>query len=145
MSEGKTKGLDPSIYDRDPALLTGLDLDVWAECRFRSMMSNMRRVLGESDRSYRDRVANVARYIVNTLPYEGKTTGPYPKDPDFDEVWPIPEKFFAYHHLPPHLQVVSHRFHEVARYIVNAIPDSAERTVALRKLLEAKDAAVRAM
>ena len=76
---------------------------------------------------------------------ERKTTGLDPKDSDFDEVWPIPERFFAYQHLPPHLQVVSHRFHEVARYIVNTLPHNAERTVALRKLLEAKDAAVRAM
>jgi hypothetical protein len=36
------------------------------------------------------------------------------------------------------------KFYELACYIVTALPRNAERTVALRKLLEAKDAAVRA-
>ncbi len=44
------------------------------------------------------------------------------------------EQFFAYEHLPPHLQVVS-----------ETLPRNQERTVALRKLLEAKDCAVRAL
>lgn len=54
-------------------------------------------------------------------------------------------QFFAYSHLPPHLQDVSRRFHELADWIVNSLPRNPERTVALRKLLEGKDAAVRAM
>lgn len=53
-------------------------------------------------------------------------------------------KFFAYEHLPPKLQDVSAEFHTVAQFVVNELPRNAERTVALRKLLEAKDAAVRA-
>jgi hypothetical protein len=54
-------------------------------------------------------------------------------------------KWFEYAHLPPHLQEVSKKFHEMAWSIVEMIPaGSAERTVALRKLLESKDAAVRA-
>lgn len=35
-------------------------------------------------------------------------------------------------------------FCDLARHIVNSTPRNAERTVALRKLLEAKDAGVRA-
>jgi hypothetical protein len=53
-------------------------------------------------------------------------------------------QFFAYQHLPPHLQEISKPFSEVAQQIVNTLPQNPERTVALRKLLEAKDCAVRA-
>lgn len=53
-------------------------------------------------------------------------------------------KWFAYAHLPPKLQPVSKIFHDAATALVAAVPASAERTVALRKLLEGKDAAVRA-
>ena len=51
---------------------------------------------------------------------------------------------FRYAHLPPRLQDVSLRFAANARWIVDNIPSSPERTVALRKLLESKDCAVRA-
>jgi hypothetical protein len=54
-------------------------------------------------------------------------------------------QFFAYGHLPPHLQEVSRPFGEMAHVIVGTLPRNPERTVALRKLLEAKDAAVRAL
>ncbi len=66
-------------------------------------------------------------------------------------------QFFAYEHLPPHLQAVSRPFCELAKSIVAEgkltasptppfpLPRNPERTVALRKLLEAKDAAVRAL
>lgn len=54
-------------------------------------------------------------------------------------------QFFAYEHLPPHLQAVSKPFGDLARQIVDALPQNPERTTALRKLLEAKDCAVRAI
>ena len=54
-------------------------------------------------------------------------------------------KFFTYAHLPQHLQDVSKPFCELAQHVVATIPGNAERTVALRKLLEAKDCAVRAI
>lgn len=53
-------------------------------------------------------------------------------------------KWFAYEHLPEHLQVVSKPFGLMAQDIANSIEPGPERTVALRKLLESKDAAVRA-
>jgi hypothetical protein len=53
-------------------------------------------------------------------------------------------QFFAWQHLPAHLAVISQPFGELAQKIVETLPRNAERTVALRKLLEAKDAAVRA-
>jgi len=53
-------------------------------------------------------------------------------------------QFFAYEHLPAHLQAISRTFGELASNLVEVLPRNPERTVALRKLLEAKDAAVRA-
>lgn len=53
-------------------------------------------------------------------------------------------KFFHYAHLPPTLQERSAPFCKLAQHLVANLPRNAERTVALRKLLEAKDAAVRA-
>ena len=53
-------------------------------------------------------------------------------------------QFFGYTHLPERLQPRSQPFAALARCIITTIPRNAERTVALRKLLEAKDAAVRA-
>lgn len=53
-------------------------------------------------------------------------------------------RYFHYSHLPPVLQASSKPFCDLARHIVETLPRNAERTVALRKLLEAKDAGVRA-
>lgn len=53
-------------------------------------------------------------------------------------------QYFEYEHLPPPLQSVSKPFCELARKLTNIVGPHPERTVALRKLLEAKDAAVRA-
>jgi len=53
-------------------------------------------------------------------------------------------KWFEVAHLPENLQAVSGRFCDVAHGIVATLEPGPERTVALRKLLEAKDAAVRA-
>lgn len=50
---------------------------------------------------------------------------------------------FDYDHLPPELAAVSQRFHDLAHELA-AETSGPETTVALRKLLEAKDAAVRA-
>lgn len=54
-------------------------------------------------------------------------------------------KFFAFDHLPPHLQEISRPFGELARVVADRAPQNPETTVALRKLLEAKDCAVRAV
>lgn len=53
-------------------------------------------------------------------------------------------QFFSYAHLPPHLQAASKPFCDLATQIADG-PQNAEATIALRKLLEAKDAAVRAV
>ena len=53
-------------------------------------------------------------------------------------------KWFAFNHLPEYLQEISKAFYYLAVQITEKIEGGPERTVALRKLLEAKDAAVRA-
>lgn len=55
---------------------------------------------------------------------------------------PIME-FFKYEHLPEYLQWVSKPFCVLADQICGSLPENAETSVALRKLLESKDAAVR--
>lgn len=52
--------------------------------------------------------------------------------------------FFEYKHLPESLQAVSLHFSNLAHEMVLELPDSAEFTAGLRKLLEAKDCFVRA-
>ena len=74
------------------------------------------------------------------------------------EKWDITEKeaamaqyhpamlqFFRYEHLPTHLQSVSKNFFDLAEVILKTLPDNDEKLVALRKLLEAKDCAVRSV
>ena len=53
-------------------------------------------------------------------------------------------QWFEYAHLPEHLQEVSRQFAAMAGWIVDNLPRNPERSVALRKLMEAKDCAVRA-
>lgn len=53
-------------------------------------------------------------------------------------------QFFSFSHLPEHLRGVSQPFGELAARIVADLPDNDERAKALDRLLEAKDAAVRA-
>lgn len=53
-------------------------------------------------------------------------------------------KYFEYEHLPAHLQEISKPFCELAHQFAGLNYSSPEVTVCLRKLLEAKDCAVRA-
>ena len=53
-------------------------------------------------------------------------------------------RYFHDSHLPEALKARSKPFCDLARQIVDTTPRNPERTVALRKLLEAKDSAVRA-
>lgn len=53
-------------------------------------------------------------------------------------------KYFAYEHLPPHLQEVSKPIGDLARQMDEQLPECAEKIAGLRKLLEAKDCLVRA-
>lgn len=52
-------------------------------------------------------------------------------------------KYFDFSHLPEHLQPVSQQFFVLAHQIA-AGPQVPQTTIALQKLLESKDAAVRA-
>ena len=53
-------------------------------------------------------------------------------------------RYFEYEHLPPPLAAISRPFHGLAHDVAEDLPECAETTVCLRKLLEAKDCAVRA-
>lgn len=53
-------------------------------------------------------------------------------------------QFFAFEHLPPSLKEISRPFGQMAETMTKILPRNPERTKALNKLLEAKDAAVRA-
>jgi hypothetical protein len=54
-------------------------------------------------------------------------------------------QFFAYEHLPERLQKISEPFASLAAEMVDRLQDNPEREMMLRKLLEAKDCAVRAL
>lgn len=54
------------------------------------------------------------------------------------------QRYFEYGHLPPHLQEVSKPFFEMADAMAQRVQDCEETEAGLRKLLEAKDCAVRA-
>lgn len=53
-------------------------------------------------------------------------------------------KWFEWDYLPDDLKQISESFSRLAQIVVQDIEPGPERTVVLRKLLEAKDAAVRA-
>ena len=54
------------------------------------------------------------------------------------------DKYFEYAHLPEHLQEVSKPVGELAKLMDQVLPDCAEKSAGMRKLLEAKDCFVRA-
>jgi len=53
-------------------------------------------------------------------------------------------KYFSHEHLPEKLQSVSKPIGELAKAMNENLPDCAEKSAGLRKLLEAKDCFVRA-
>lgn len=53
-------------------------------------------------------------------------------------------RYFEFAHLPQHLQGVSGDVYGLACSMNAQLPDSAEKSAGLRKLLEAKDCFVRA-
>lgn len=53
-------------------------------------------------------------------------------------------QFFAYAHLPEHLQEISKPFGDMAEKMTDTLPSNPELSAGLRKLLEAKDCFVRA-
>lgn len=53
-------------------------------------------------------------------------------------------KYFAFAHLPEHLQAISRPIGELAQHFEAALHDGPEKSAGMRKLLEAKDCFVRA-
>lgn len=54
------------------------------------------------------------------------------------------DQYFVYEHLPAKLQEVSKPLAELAKLMDELLPDGAEKSAGMRKLLEAKDCFVRA-
>jgi hypothetical protein len=54
-------------------------------------------------------------------------------------------RHFSHQHLPPNLAVCSAACGDLARIMDEKLPECAEKTAGLRKLLEAKDCFVRAL
>ena len=70
---------------------------------------------------------------------------PAPQEFSADEIAADPIlRFFHYAHLPAVLQDRSKPFCDLARVLIDTTPRCPQRTIALNKLIEAKDAAVRA-
>jgi hypothetical protein len=57
---------------------------------------------------------------------------------------PVIMQFFDYDHLPVYLQVPSKPCHDLARRMIEDVPDNSQRDLGLTLLLMAKDAFVRA-
>lgn len=53
-------------------------------------------------------------------------------------------RYFGYEHLPEKFQAVSKPFSDLAHAMDHDLPNGAEKSAGLRKLLEAKDCMVRA-
>lgn len=64
------------------------------------------------------------------------------KDEQTYDRYPILQ-FFEYGHLKPELQDIVRRFRDMAWTFANTLPYNTETSTLLRKLLEAKDCAVR--
>lgn len=62
----------------------------------------------------------------------------------FDELDADTYRFFEFKHLPPPLREVSAPFNHMAGTLILELPACPQRSLALVRLLEAKDAAVRA-
>lgn len=60
-----------------------------------------------------------------------------------EKMYPI-LRYFEYEHLPEMLQLISRPFCNLAHQLALELPHNPETSTALRKLLEAKDCAVRA-
>lgn len=63
-------------------------------------------------------------------------------DPTFAGRMDKVESLFRYAHLPEDLQAASKPFHDLAVHLTDTLPSSAEYTLALRSLWEAKNLAV---
>jgi len=90
--------------------------------------------------TYEDRFQSWSPKDVFDKAYTAMTAGQ-------DEFHPAIEHvlgFFTFTHLPERLQAISAPFAALAFRVARQAPNNQETTVALRKLLEAKDAAVRA-
>ena len=81
--------------------------------------------------------------IIDHLSLDVNIQPAQPKEKVMNDTNPI-LKYFTYAHLQPQHQEVSKPFCELAEKLDMILPNGPEKSTALRKLLEGKDAAVRA-
>lgn len=55
------------------------------------------------------------------------------------------DKYFTYDHLPENLKEISKPICDLAKLMNETLPDSAEKSTGMRKLLEAKDCFIRSL
>jgi hypothetical protein len=94
-----------------------------------------------NDRPYR------GKHMIQPEAIPGSELGIHPAPSEFTDAQIATDpilQFFHYAHLPEKLRATSRCFMVLAHTLIMSLPRNPERTVALRKLLEAKDAAVRA-
>jgi hypothetical protein len=54
-------------------------------------------------------------------------------------------EMFVYDHMAPHLQAIGRRFWELAAWLLENLPDNAERDLTVGDLYEARGQAIRSM
>jgi len=118
------------IYSKDPTTLIDDDCNIYSMDSFDHLEGDVWEELG--GKTHTD---ILGRPTINMQGSDQKE-GLMEKEPIL--------QFFDYEHLRTDLQAISKPFGDLARTLVEILPRNAERTVALRKLLEGKDAAVRA-
>lgn len=93
----------------------------------------------------RERIPQAAEYRIKDLRQRVEENRPAGEAGQAEQPRDRMLQFFTHGHLPDHLAKVSLPFCQLAEEICATLPSNPERTVALRKLLEAKDCAVRAL
>ena len=106
----------------------------WAFAADNGVLEKMRACEKAIAATYKDRVDNFGFHI------QGE-----PLTADFVADESIAEWFSWAHLTRPDMQAMSKAFHDVAAFVLATTVRGAERSTALRKLLEGKDAAVRAV
>ena len=104
-------------------------------------LTNAQGLLSQAQGLVADFVEGVPLKVAPPAPAAPPAIG---QDPVADYALDPRLQWFAYGHLPPQLQAISKPFGDLARDMCRYLPRNDQRTEALQRLIEAKDAAVRA-
>lgn len=148
----------PSTYERDLMGHKPSDIGQTMIGRCQPCDAHIVRVWHDRlvDLSVTDHNDNVHTRTSVTLYQAGDTIATHAESgfavwPDYDlqQAQPKPQgtttgKYFAFAHLPAHLQIVSKPLAQLAELLEQLLPSGPELSAGMRKLLEAKDCFVRA-